>query len=117
MQDADEAFLVLKDFGLDANGELLTPDPSPQIMQGREGDLVLVNGELNPTFRIPRDGLLRLRFLNASVARYYRLQLEDHPSIRCVSTLAPTSMSSFFLPHHPRARRDPGGRPEALTLL
>jgi FtsP/CotA-like multicopper oxidase with cupredoxin domain len=79
IRDADEEFLVLKDFGLDANGELLTPDPTPQIMQGREGDLVLVNGELNPTFRIPKDGLLRLRFLNASVARYYRLQLEDHP--------------------------------------
>jgi FtsP/CotA-like multicopper oxidase with cupredoxin domain len=47
MRDADEEFLVLKDFGLDANGDLLTPDPSPQIMQGREGDLVLVNGELN----------------------------------------------------------------------
>jgi len=79
IRDADEEFLVLKDFGLDANGDLLTPDPAPQTMQGREGDLVLVNGELNPTFRIPKDGLVRLRFLNASVARYYRLQLEDHP--------------------------------------
>jgi FtsP/CotA-like multicopper oxidase with cupredoxin domain len=79
IRDGDDEFLVLKDFGLDANGELLTPDPTPQIMQGREGDLVLVNGELNPTFRISKDGLLRLRFLNASVARYYRLQLEDHP--------------------------------------
>ncbi len=79
IRDAEEEFLVLKDFGLDENGDLLMPDPSPQIMQGREGDLVLVNGELNPTFRIPKDGLLRLRFLNASVARYYRLQLEDHP--------------------------------------
>jgi FtsP/CotA-like multicopper oxidase with cupredoxin domain len=79
IRDANEEFLVLKDFSLDANGDLLTPDPTPQIMQGREGDLVLVNGEFNPTFRIPKDGLLRLRFLNASVARYYRLQLEDHP--------------------------------------
>jgi FtsP/CotA-like multicopper oxidase with cupredoxin domain len=79
IRDADEEFLVLKDFGLDGNGELLTPDPTPQIMQGREGDLVLVNGAVNPTFRIPKDGLLRLRFLNASVARYYRLQLENHP--------------------------------------
>src|SRR5215472_1791728 len=79
IRDGDEEFLVLKDFGLDANGELLTPDPTPQIMQGREGNLVLVNRELNPTFRISKDGLLRLRFLNASVARYYRLQLEDHP--------------------------------------
>ena len=79
IRDADEEYLVLKDFGLDANGKLLMPDPTPQIMQGREGDLVLVNGELNPTFRISKDGLLRLRVLNASVARYYRLQLEDHP--------------------------------------
>ena len=89
IRDADEEFLVLKDFGLDANGDLLTPDPSPQIMQGREGDLVLVNGELNPTFRIPRDGLLRLRFLNASVARYYRLQLEDHPMYLIVTDGGP----------------------------
>ena len=79
IRDADEEFLVLKDFGLDENGDLLTPDPTPRIMQGREGDLILVNGGLNPTFRIPKDSLLRLRFLNASVARYYRLQLEDHP--------------------------------------
>jgi FtsP/CotA-like multicopper oxidase with cupredoxin domain len=79
IRDSDEEFLVLKDFGLHANGELLTPDPTPQVMQGREGDLILVNGELNPTFRISKDGLLRLRLLNASVARYYRLQLEDHP--------------------------------------
>jgi FtsP/CotA-like multicopper oxidase with cupredoxin domain len=39
IRDADEEFLVLKDFGLDANGDLLTPDPTPQIMQGRQGDL------------------------------------------------------------------------------
>ena len=51
IRDADEEFLVLKDFGLDANGDLLTQDPSPQIMQGREGDLVLVNGEVNPIFQ------------------------------------------------------------------
>jgi FtsP/CotA-like multicopper oxidase with cupredoxin domain len=38
-----------------------------------------VNGEFNPTFPLPKDGLLRMRFLNASVARFYRLQLEDHP--------------------------------------
>ena len=77
IQEAHEEFLVLKDFGLDADSNLLTPDPTPQIMQGREGDLVLVNGQLNPTFPLPKEGLLRLRFLNASVARFYRLQFED----------------------------------------
>jgi FtsP/CotA-like multicopper oxidase with cupredoxin domain len=55
IQEAHEEFLVLKDFGLDADGNLLTPDPTPQIMQGREGDLVLVNGELNPTFPLPKE--------------------------------------------------------------
>ena len=89
IRHADEEFLVLKDFGLDANGDLLTPDPTPRIMQGREGDLILVNGELTPTFRIPKDGLLRLRFLNASVARYYRLQLEDHPMYLIVTDGGP----------------------------
>jgi len=79
IQEAHEESLVLKDFELDADGNLLTPDPTPQIMQGREGDLVLINGEFNPTFPLPKDGLLRMRFLNASVARFYRLQLEDHP--------------------------------------
>jgi FtsP/CotA-like multicopper oxidase with cupredoxin domain len=79
LQEASEEFLALKDFGLDEEGNLLTPDPTIRIMQGREGDLILVNGQLNPTFFLPKEGLLRLRFLNASVARFYRLQLEDHP--------------------------------------
>jgi FtsP/CotA-like multicopper oxidase with cupredoxin domain len=79
LQEASEEFLVLKDFGLDEEGNLLTPDPTIRIKQGREGDLILVNGQLNPTFFLPKEGLLRLRFLNASVARFYRLQLEDHP--------------------------------------
>jgi FtsP/CotA-like multicopper oxidase with cupredoxin domain len=89
IRDANEEFLVLKDFGLDVNGDLLTPDPTPEIMQGREGDLVLVNGELNPTFRIPKHGLLRLRFLNSSVARYYLLQLEDHPMYQIATDCGP----------------------------
>jgi FtsP/CotA-like multicopper oxidase with cupredoxin domain len=62
LQEAHEEFLVLKDFALDADGNLLTPDPTPQIMQGREGELVLVKGELNSTFPLPKGGLLRLRF-------------------------------------------------------
>jgi FtsP/CotA-like multicopper oxidase with cupredoxin domain len=111
IRDADEEFLVLKDFGLDTDGELLTPDPTPQIMQGREGDLVLVNGELNPTFRVSKDGLLRLRFLNASVARYYRLQLEDHPMYLIATGGGPTD--------EPFERRElllaPGERAEVLV--
>jgi FtsP/CotA-like multicopper oxidase with cupredoxin domain len=48
-------------------------------MQGREGSILTVNGQLNPNFTIPKGGLLRLRFLNASTSRFYRLKLEEHP--------------------------------------
>ncbi len=53
-------------------------------MNGKEGQLVLVNGAVLPTLR-PTRGLLRLRLVNASNARYYRLALEDH-SLYLVAT-------------------------------
>jgi FtsP/CotA-like multicopper oxidase with cupredoxin domain len=47
-------------------------------MLGREGPLLTVNGAINPGLAIPSGGLLRLRLLNASNARMYRLALEGH---------------------------------------
>ena len=47
-------------------------------MRGQEGELQLVNGKLQPTLRAQK-ATLRLRIINASNARYYRLKLEDHP--------------------------------------
>jgi FtsP/CotA-like multicopper oxidase with cupredoxin domain len=76
---AKEDFLVLQDFALDSDGQMLAPNPMSQMMAGREGSLVTVNGEVNPSLSIPSGGLLRLRFLNASASRFYRLVLEDHP--------------------------------------
>ena len=75
---AQEVFLFLKDFALDANGRVLLPHHMAQ-MQGREGPLVTANGQVNPTLSIPKGGLLRLRLLNASSSRFYRLTLEEHP--------------------------------------
>ena len=49
------------------------------LMMGREGDLIAVNGKINPSFSLPAKGLLRLRILNASTSRFYRLSLENHP--------------------------------------
>ena len=76
--DAPEAVLVLQDFGLAGNGLPLEPGLMER-MTGREGDLVTVNGQVNPPVRIQRDGWIRLRILNASSSRFYRLQLEEHP--------------------------------------
>ncbi len=75
---AQEEFLVLQDFALDANGRILAPN-NMALMMGREGKLVTVNGQVNPNLSILAGGLLRLRFLNASASRFYRLKLEAHP--------------------------------------
>ncbi len=78
IQAAKEEFLFLKDFALDANGRISAANPMAR-MQGREGSLITVNGEVNPTLAIAAGGLLRLRLLNASSSRFYRLSLQDHP--------------------------------------
>lgn len=73
---ASEHVLVFKDF---ASG---SANPGSAMgmgrMLGREGPLLTVNGALNPELSIASGGLLRLRLLNASNARIYRLALEGH---------------------------------------
>ena len=79
LQAAQEAVLVLQDFDLDRRGQVREPMP-PFRMWGRQGDLITVNGQVQPRFNLPQGGLLRLRILNASASRVYQLQLaEDHP--------------------------------------
>ena len=76
-----EHFLVLQDFRLDASGYLTEPSMMER-MQGREGNFVTVSGEVNPTIPIPAGGWVRLRVLNASASRYYRLSVEQHTMYR-----------------------------------
>ncbi|AFY30444.1 multicopper oxidase family protein [Cyanobium gracile] len=73
---ASETVLVLKDFA-SASGQGEAGQGMGRML-GREGPLLTVNGELNPDLSIPSGGLLRLRLLNASNARIYRLALEGH---------------------------------------
>lgn len=49
-----------------------------QVMQGREGDLALVNGLRAPAITAAAGSLERWRILNASPSRYYRLTLDGH---------------------------------------
>ncbi|PSB48907.1 copper oxidase [Cyanosarcina cf. burmensis CCALA 770] len=78
IQAAKEEFLVLQDFALDRNGRIQSPNHM-DMMMGREGELLTVNGQVKPIFSLASGGLLRLRFLNASPSRFYRLALENHP--------------------------------------
>lgn len=69
--------MVLKDITL-AGG---APSPYATMMDyamGKEGNLVLVNGQSNPTLPIRPGQVQRWRIYNASTARFYRLSLEGH---------------------------------------
>lgn len=78
LQAAEEAILVLQDFDLDRQGRQREPMPVFQRW-GRQGNLLTTNGAIAPELSIPQSGLLRLRLLNASPSRIYRLRLENHP--------------------------------------
>jgi len=107
---AQEEFLVLKDFDLDRKGRIVPPTPMAQ-MRGREGQLLTVNGQVNPILSLPAGGLLRLRILNASASRFYRLALADHPLYLIAtdggSLSAPVEVRELLL--------SPGERAEVLV--
>lgn len=106
---ASEVFWAMKDFQFDDAGNLAQPEGMAAMM-GREGDLITLAGQLSPNLPIPANGLLRLRLLNASVSRFYRLQLQQH-SMHLIATdggalSAPVELEELLLV--------PGERAEVL---
>ncbi|HEV2145816.1 MAG TPA: multicopper oxidase family protein [Longimicrobiaceae bacterium] len=78
-----EKLLILSDNRILPDGSLDLPDPhSPQgrvdFENGREGNLLLVNGEVMPTLTIRSGEVQRWRVINTSAGRYYRLALPGH---------------------------------------
>jgi spore coat protein A, manganese oxidase len=65
--------LVIQDRAFNADGSLRYTE---NIDEGFLGDTIVVNGSVSPRFAVKR-ALYRLRFLNASNAREYRLQLSN----------------------------------------
>jgi spore coat protein A, manganese oxidase len=65
--------LVIQDRAFNADGSLLYTE---NIDEGFLGDTIVVNGSVSPRFAVKR-ALYRLRFLNASNAREYRLELSN----------------------------------------
>lgn len=73
----DDIPVIMQDKKLDANGQI---DYQLDVMAaalGWFGDLLLTNGVHAPQHAVPR-GWIRLRLLNASNARSYRLAASDH---------------------------------------
>jgi FtsP/CotA-like multicopper oxidase with cupredoxin domain len=76
--------MVLKDVSLSGGA----PTPYDSIMDyvmGKEGNLVMVNGQLNPVLPIRPGQVQRWRIFNGSTARFYRLGLEGH-SLQVIGT-------------------------------
>ena len=70
-----ERVLVVSDITLDGAGRVQQPSGVARMM-GREGELVLVNGQARPTFTARPGERERWRIVNACAARYLRLRLD-----------------------------------------
>lgn len=78
LADFETHILVLKDLALSGS----SPAPHAMLsdyMHGKEGNMVMVNGQVNPRLYLQQGQVQRWRILNASNARFYRLSLENHP--------------------------------------
>lgn len=53
-------------------------DSMMDFMHGLEGNIVMVNGQVNPVLSIRPGQVQRWRIVNASTARFYKLSLEGH---------------------------------------
>lgn len=75
-----EAILVLDDVSVEEDGTLTPFDKNGSLgaIFGHEGETLLVNGKVLPTVLAQPGRPLRLRFVNAAVARYFALGLEGH---------------------------------------
>ena len=72
-----ERLLILADPSVGDSAAVLATSQMGR-MQGREGDVVLINGIVQPAVAVVAGTLERWRILNSSASRYYRLALDNH---------------------------------------
>ena len=72
----DDLPLIIQDRAFGRDGRLVYSTAGMAMMAGFRADRILVNGAIRPEAAVPT-GMLRLRLLNASNARIYRLRFED----------------------------------------
>ena len=70
----EDRILVISDASFDFNGRLVAPNMM-DLMMGREGELLLVNGDVQPEGETKLNAVERWRIVNACVARYLSLQV------------------------------------------
>lgn len=74
---ADRTF-VLDDVKLESSGRLSESTTSLDVMLGRQGNVVLVNGVRSGHFTVRSGARERWRFVNSANGRYFNLRLQGH---------------------------------------
>lgn len=69
--------MILKDISL-SGSEPAAHSMMMDYMQGKEGNIIMVNGQVNPVLPARPGQVQRWRILNASNARFYNLSLSNH---------------------------------------
>lgn len=105
--------LLISDITLQSNGTVAAPSVIDRRM-GRQGDLVLVNGQYQPTIPAAPGATQRWRLINTCVSRVLVVRLQDHSLIQIAQdgtylpapktteqvTLAPGNRADVII--HPR---------------
>jgi FtsP/CotA-like multicopper oxidase with cupredoxin domain len=80
---ADDRVVVLSDTwtaqGIVTSAEV---DDAMEIMNGTEGRQLLVNGQQDPVLEVVAGSAVRLRLINASITRFWRLSVPGHTLLR-----------------------------------
>jgi FtsP/CotA-like multicopper oxidase with cupredoxin domain len=87
---ASQQVLLITDISLNGSGRVAQPSTMATMM-GREGDLVLVNGQHQPVITAAPGTLQRWRVINGCTARVLALRLDSH-------RLTQAALDGVFLP-------------------
>ncbi|MEU0398449.1 multicopper oxidase family protein [Streptomyces sp. NPDC006208] len=85
-----DRLLLVTDTTLDGAGRVASPTTMARMM-GREGELVLVNGQHQPVITVAAGSVQRWRVINGCVSRVLPLRLEGH-------RLTQVALDGVFLP-------------------
>jgi FtsP/CotA-like multicopper oxidase with cupredoxin domain len=75
---AADRVLVLDDVKLESSGKLSDRTEALDLMLGRMGNVVLVNGRQQPAIEVATGSRERWRFVNSANGRYFNLELPGH---------------------------------------
>lgn len=100
--------VVVQDRSFDSAGQLVYDVSAMALMGGFTGDTICVNGAVRPVADVPR-GLVRLRILNGSNARFYEFAFADGRQFHQVASdggLLPAPVARTSLPLAPAERAE-----------